>query len=103
LTLIKNNHKLKHILYILSLLLIPIINFAQQDTSLQKVAAKGINELPTTGKGILYQQGKIYLVVLVLLTIFGAIIFYLFRLEKKIAKIEKEIINEANNNYKQQH
>jgi CcmD family protein len=39
---------------------------------------------------VLYQNGKIYLVVLVLLTIFAGIIFYLVRLDKKISKLEKE-------------
>jgi hypothetical protein len=47
--------------------------------------------LPTTGKGILYQDGKIYTVVMVLVTIFAGIIFYLTRLDKKITKIEQTI------------
>ena len=50
-----------------------------------------INQLPTTGKGILYQDGKIYTVVMVLVTIFAGIIFYLTRLDKKITKIEQTI------------
>jgi hypothetical protein len=39
---------------------------------------------------ILYENGKIYLVVLVLLTIFAGIIFYLVRLDRKISKLEKK-------------
>ncbi len=39
---------------------------------------------------ILHQNGQIYLVVLVLVTIFAGIIFYLIRLEKKINKLEKK-------------
>jgi amino acid permease len=50
-----------------------------------------LNQLPETGKGLLYQDGKIYLVVLVLLTIFAGIVFYLIRLDKKITKLENEI------------
>ncbi len=38
---------------------------------------------------LLHQNGQIYLVVLVLLTIFAGIIFYLIRLEKKLNKLEK--------------
>jgi hypothetical protein len=39
-------------------------------------------------------NGKIYVVVAVILTIFAGIIFYLVRLDKKISKIEKD--NSAN-------
>jgi hypothetical protein len=42
---------------------------------------------------ILYENGKIYLVVLVLLTIFAGIIIYLVRLELKLNKLEKELKN----------
>ncbi|MEZ5047697.1 MAG: hypothetical protein R2831_11985 [Chitinophagaceae bacterium] len=37
---------------------------------------------------ILHQNGQIYLVVLVLLTIFAGIIFLLIRIEKKLNKLE---------------
>ncbi|MEO6070036.1 MAG: CcmD family protein [Chitinophagaceae bacterium] len=39
-------------------------------------------------------NGKIYVVVAVILTIFAGIIFYLVRLDRKITKIEKD--NSAN-------
>lgn len=38
-----------------------------------------------------YGEGKIYIVIAVLLIIFIGIILYLVRLEKKINKLEKEI------------
>lgn len=38
---------------------------------------------------LLHQNGKIYLVVLVLLTIFAGIIFMLVRIEKKLNRLEK--------------
>jgi hypothetical protein len=37
----------------------------------------------------LRQNGKIYVVVAVILTIFAGIIIYLIRLDKKISKLEK--------------
>ncbi len=40
--------------------------------------------------GIMRSSGKIYVVVTVLLTILGGLFFYLFRLESKISKLEKE-------------
>ncbi|HNB81832.1 MAG TPA: hypothetical protein PLP14_07030 [Chitinophagaceae bacterium] len=45
---------------------------------------------PVEMAGVLHQNGKIYLVVLVLLTIFAGIIFMLLRLEKRIAQLEKQ-------------
>ena len=36
-------------------------------------------------------NGKIYVVVAVILTIFAGIIFYLIRLDRKITKLEKNI------------
>ena len=36
-------------------------------------------------------NGKIYVVVAVILTIFAGIIIYLIRLDKKISRLEKEI------------
>lgn len=42
----------------------------------------------------LRSTGKIYSVVAVITVIFLGIAFYLFRLDKKITKLEKEIYNE---------
>jgi len=39
---------------------------------------------------VLHQNGKIYLVVLVLVTIFAGIIFLLVRIERKLNKLEKQ-------------
>lgn len=36
------------------------------------------------------QEGKIYVVVAIILTIFAGIILYLVRLDRKIAKLEKQ-------------
>lgn len=53
------------------------------------------NEAPVGESAtILRENGQIYLVVLVLVTIFTGIIFYLIRLERKLNKLEK------NNNLK---
>ena len=39
---------------------------------------------------VLHQNGKIYLVVLVLLTIFAGVLFILIRIERKLNHLEKE-------------
>ena len=39
---------------------------------------------------VMRQNGKIYVVVAVILTIFAGIIIYLVRLDRKISKLEKE-------------
>lgn len=36
-------------------------------------------------------NGKIYVVVAVILTIFAGIIFYLIRLDRKVSRLEKEL------------
>lgn len=44
------------------------------------------------------KEGKIYVVVAIILTIFAGIIFFLIRLDRKISKLEKE---EKLNHFKQ--
>ena len=44
------------------------------------------------------KEGKIYVVVAIILTIFAGIIFYLIRLDRKITRLEKE---EKLNHFKQ--
>jgi hypothetical protein len=70
---------------IISLLLLFIVGcmpaFAQEN-----MQATDVNN----NAGLLHQNGQIYLVVLVLLTIFAGIIFYLVRLERKISRLEKK-------------
>ncbi len=39
---------------------------------------------------VLHENGKIYLVVLVLLTIFAGVLIMLIRIERKLIKLEKE-------------
>ena len=52
--------------------------------------AQPMNTSEVEMAGILHQNGKIYLVVLVLLTIFAGILFMLIRIEKKLSRLEKE-------------
>lgn len=46
-------------------------------------------QIPDEAKGM-YQSGKIYVVVGVILIVFIGMIIYLIRLEQKIKRIEKE-------------
>lgn len=70
----------KTIAFIFSILMLTLseTSFAQNDV---------INQENAT---ILHQNGQIYLVVLVLVTIFAGIIFYLIRLERKLNRLEKK-------------
>lgn len=52
------------------------------------VAAKAQEAQPEMADGM-RASGKIYVVVLVLATIFAGIILYLVRLDRKISKLEK--------------
>lgn len=62
-------------LYSLTLMLMASLAFAQGD------------------QPFFYREGKIYVVVAVLLIIFAGIAYYLFRLDRKVRKLEKR--NEA--------
>jgi hypothetical protein len=72
-------------------------NINAQNPAAQSDSAQGsimkVDQLNPDGladAGVLYDNGKIYIVVLVLLTIFAGIIFYLIRLEIKLNKLEKK-------------
>lgn len=41
----------------------------------------------------LYQSGKIYVVVLVILLIFASLFFYLFYIDRKLTHLEKQILD----------
>lgn len=69
---------LKKIISILTLLLSPLFSMAQENYADNVEMAD-----------ILHQNGKIYLVVFVLATIFVGIILYLVRIERKLNKLEK--------------
>lgn len=53
------------------------------------VVAQEANPAKVEMADILHENGKIYLVVLVLLTIFAGIIFMLVRMEMKLNRLEK--------------
>lgn len=69
----------KKIIAIFSFLLTGIYSFAQETTP-QK---SGIDQ-------VLESSGKVYVVVAVVVVILIALFIYLFRLDKKISKLEKE-------------
>ncbi|HVG42872.1 MAG TPA: hypothetical protein VM888_14765 [Chitinophagaceae bacterium] len=71
---------IKRILFLISLLSTQFFVFAQEENV--QMADRFRSE------------GKIYVVVAVILTIFAGIIFYLVRLDRKISRIEKD--NNAN-------
>lgn len=70
---------MKKLFSLITLLLISATMFAQDTTSEIEMADK------------LYADGRIYVVVAVLATIFAGIIVYLINLDSKISKLEKQI------------
>ncbi len=76
------NNLLKKVASLCSLLIFSATAFAQQEQF----------ERPEMADG-LYESGKIYVVVTVLAIIFVGIVGYLIVLDRKIAKLEKEIKN----------
>jgi uncharacterized membrane protein len=91
---------MKLLYYILVILITPLIMKGQEaipkvDDSavyktIKKVTNTNLNPDNLADAGLLYKNGNIYLVVLVLLTIFAGIIFYLVRLDKKITELENK-------------
>lgn len=69
---------MKNIFTLLSLLLLPVITFAQETDQVEMADA-------------LFQSGKIYVVVTVLAVIFVGIVGYLIAIDRKISRLEKEI------------
>jgi len=67
-------HSCKKIIPILSLMFLPLISLAQDHTPMAD---------------LMRSNGKIYVVVAVVLIIFIAILFFLFNLDKKIRRLEK--------------
>ena len=68
---------MKKILCLLLLSLAGLSSFAQEDAVAMADTMRG--------------NGKIYVVVAVIVTIFAGIILYLIRLDRKISKLEKTI------------
>ncbi len=60
---------------------------AVQSTAQRAMARAGQVEMADT----LRQDGKIYIVVIVLLTVLAGVLFYLIRLDQKVSRLEKEI------------
>jgi len=70
---------MKKAISLITILLLALNLFAQNTT----------NEIEMADK--LYADGRIYVVVAVLATIFAGIIVYLINLDSKISKLEKQI------------
>jgi hypothetical protein len=70
--------KIRTMLTILSLLMVTLVVRAQEETA------------KTTIGETMRSNGRIYVVVAVMLTILIGLILYLVRLDRKISKVEKE-------------
>ena len=71
---------MKKLFPFITLLLLSVTMFAQDTTT---------NEIEMADK--LYADGRIYVVVAVVATIFAGIIVYLINLDSKISKLEKQL------------
>lgn len=59
----------------------------------QNLFGQNPNDSSVEMANALHQNGKIYLVVLVLVTIFAGVLYMLVRIERKLSKLEKEKTN----------
>ena len=75
-SILSKSFKMKKVLVLLSLLLTFIQSYAQQSNSVEM--AEGLRS-----------SGKIYVVVLVICVIFLVLIIYLFSIDRRVKKIER--------------
>ena len=68
--------------------------------SLFSTLAQAQKDGPVEMADSMRSNGKIYVVVAVLLTIFAGIIFYLVRLDRKITRIERDNERQHKTNFK---
>jgi uncharacterized membrane protein len=67
--------------------------------AMQALPVQAAPERPVAGASVaevemadtLRRDGKIYIVVIVLLTVLAGVLFYLIRLDQKVSRLEKEI------------
>jgi hypothetical protein len=72
---------MKHLLSLITIFALTTINIFAQQT---------VNQEPTMADKM-YEDGRIYVVVAVVATIFAVIIAYLINMDSKISKLEKQI------------
>lgn len=81
---------LKYLLILLLLVTATSVTFSQttEATSVQATTNTGNAEIEMAD--ILRRDGKIYVVVAVLVTVLAGLIFYLIRLDRKVSKLEQQ-------------
>lgn len=81
--------------YIFSLLLLlasaPTVTRAQATTETTVSATTEAAASDVEMAGALRRDGKIYVVVAVILTVLGGLLFYLIRLDRKVSKLEQQL------------
>ena len=82
--------------YLITLLLITSLNVIAQDGSYQ-VTEKSYEDTTVEMADLMRSDGKIYVVVGIIIVIFTGIIFYMVSIDRKISKIEREVFSEKAN------
>jgi hypothetical protein len=90
---------LKHLaFFFLMLPLVPGPSPVRAQETMQVITVQAEPQRPTAGTSVaevemadrLRQDGKIYIVVLVVLTVLAGVLFYLIRLDQKVSQLEKD-------------
>ena len=82
--------------YLITLLLITSLNVIAQDGSYQ-VTEESYEDTTVEMADLMRSNGKIYVVVGIIIVIFLGIIFYMVSIDRKISKIEREVFSEKAN------
>jgi uncharacterized membrane protein len=87
---------LNYLAALFSLIMMPLLAVPAKA---QEAARPAATESVSTGEGTaevemadsLRRDGKIYIVVIVLLTVLAGVLFYLIRLDQKVSRLEKQM------------
>ena len=82
--------------YLITLFLITSLNVIAQDGSYQ-VTEESYEDTTVEMADLMRSNGKIYVVVGIIMVIFLGIIFYMVNVDRKISKIEREVFSEKAN------
>ena len=83
-------NKIKILFFSLFLMLAPFISQAQEKMQSVEYSSTPVADTPVPMADLMRQEGKIYVVLTVMLIILAGLIIYLIMLDRKVGRLEKE-------------
>ena len=84
-------NKVKILVLSFFLFFMPVISgIAQDDMKPVEYSSKPVNQTPVPMADLMREEGKIYVVVAVMLIILAGLIIFLIMIDRKVSRLEKE-------------